>query len=205
MCMRVCTLDHPVVFDSATPWTAAHQAPLSMGFSGQGCWSGLPFSSPGDLPNPEIEPGSLLSPALAAGILTTTATWEAHKYTNATRPPGLFLKQLRSHIPPYRSHAQYRSSGPNSGFCTRNLLPLLTPRIEHSPSLSSWNLAEPEAPQKAVLFALPAGWVSPAAAWLRLLRGIRVGAGGLLGFCSSTSGRPSQDKVGGLVNLRRDV
>ena len=43
----------------ATPWTVAHQAPLSMGFSRQEYWSGLPFPSPGDLPNPGIEPGSL--------------------------------------------------------------------------------------------------------------------------------------------------
>ena len=42
----------------ATPWTVAHQAPLSMGFSRQEYWSGLPFSSPGDLPNPGIELGS---------------------------------------------------------------------------------------------------------------------------------------------------
>ena len=42
----------------ATPWTVAHQAPLSMGFSRQEYWSGLPFPSPGDLPNPGIEPRS---------------------------------------------------------------------------------------------------------------------------------------------------
>ena len=42
----------------ATPWTVAYQAPLSMGFSKQQYWSGLPFPSPGDLPNPGIEPGS---------------------------------------------------------------------------------------------------------------------------------------------------
>ena len=41
-----------------TPWTVAHQAPLSMGFSRQEYWSRLPFPSPGDLPNPGIEPGS---------------------------------------------------------------------------------------------------------------------------------------------------
>ena len=41
----------------ATPWTAAYQVPLSMGFSRQEYWSGLPFTSPGDLPNPGIEPG----------------------------------------------------------------------------------------------------------------------------------------------------
>ena len=43
----------------ATPWTAACQAPLSMGVSRQEYWSGLPFPSPRDLPDPEIEPGSL--------------------------------------------------------------------------------------------------------------------------------------------------
>ena len=43
----------------ATPWTVAHQAPLSMGFSRQEYWSGLPFPSPGDLPNLGIEPRSL--------------------------------------------------------------------------------------------------------------------------------------------------
>ena len=42
----------------ATPWTVAYQAPLSMGFSRQEYWSGLPFPSPGDLPDPEIEPRS---------------------------------------------------------------------------------------------------------------------------------------------------
>ena len=47
----------------ATPWTVAHQAPPSMGFSRQEHWSGLPFPSPGDLPNPRVEPRS---PALQA-------------------------------------------------------------------------------------------------------------------------------------------
>ena len=46
-----------------TPWTIAYQAPLSMGFSRQECWSGLPFPSSGDLPKPGIEPKS---PALQA-------------------------------------------------------------------------------------------------------------------------------------------
>ena len=41
-----------------TPWTVAHQAPPSMGFSRQEYWSGLPFPSPGDLPDPGIEPRS---------------------------------------------------------------------------------------------------------------------------------------------------
>ena len=41
-----------------TPWAVAHQAPLSMGLSRQEYWSGLPFSSPGDLPDPGVEPRS---------------------------------------------------------------------------------------------------------------------------------------------------
>ena len=46
-------------------WTVAHQAPLSLGFSRQEHWSGLPFPTPEDLPDPRIEPESLMSPALA--------------------------------------------------------------------------------------------------------------------------------------------
>ena len=52
----------------ATPWTVAHQAPLSMAFPRQEYWSGLPFPPPGDLPDPGIEPAS---PALAGRFFTT--------------------------------------------------------------------------------------------------------------------------------------
>ena len=51
-----------------TLWSIAHEAPLSMGFPRQEFWSGLPFPSPGDLPNPGVEP---VSPALAGGFFTT--------------------------------------------------------------------------------------------------------------------------------------
>ena len=51
-----------------TPWTVAHQAPLSMGFPRQKYWSELPFPSPGDLPDPGIES---MSPALAGDFFTT--------------------------------------------------------------------------------------------------------------------------------------
>ena len=53
-----------------TPWTVARQAPLSMGFPRQECWSGLPFPSPGDLPDPGMEPASPVAPALAGGFFT---------------------------------------------------------------------------------------------------------------------------------------
>ena len=62
---------------SATLQTIAHQAILSMGFSKQEYWSGLPCPPPGDLPNPGIEPTSLMFPALAGRFFTTDATWEA--------------------------------------------------------------------------------------------------------------------------------
>ena len=60
-----------------TPLTSAPQAPLSLGFFRQEHWSGLPWSPPGDLPDPGIELESLLSSALAGRFLTTSATWEA--------------------------------------------------------------------------------------------------------------------------------
>ena len=55
------------------PWTVAHHAPLFMESSRQEYWSGLPLSIPGDLPNPGIEPASLVSPTLAGRFFTTTA------------------------------------------------------------------------------------------------------------------------------------
>ena len=59
-----------------TLWTAACQASLSVGFSRQENWNGLPWPSPGDFPDPEMEPESM-SPALAGGFFATSATWEA--------------------------------------------------------------------------------------------------------------------------------
>ena len=63
---KVKLLSHVWLF--ATPWTVAHQAPLSMGFSRQEYWSELPFPSLGDLPDPGIKPRS---PALQADALTS--------------------------------------------------------------------------------------------------------------------------------------
>ena len=66
--------------DSVTPWTVAHQAPLSIGFPGQEYWSGVPFPSPGDLPDPGIK---LRSPVLQADSLPS-------------EPPGKLPKSLLS-------------------------------------------------------------------------------------------------------------
>ena len=65
------SVSRSVVSDSATECTVACQAPLSMGFSRQEYWSGLPFPSPGDLPEPGIKPTSPVSPALAVRFFTT--------------------------------------------------------------------------------------------------------------------------------------
>ena len=63
----------------ATPWTVAYQAPLSMGFSRQKYWSGLPFPSPGDLPHPGIKPGSS---TLQAHSLPTEPSGKSKTSTN---------------------------------------------------------------------------------------------------------------------------
>ena len=65
MCVHAQSLSCVQLF--ATPWTAACQAPLSMGFPTQEYWSGLPFPSLGDLPNPGTEPAS---PVLSGGFFT---------------------------------------------------------------------------------------------------------------------------------------
>ena len=73
------TLFNPTVFSalqSFQPRTVACQASLSVEFSRQEYWSGLPCPTPGNLPDPRIEPRSFKSPALAGVFCTTTATWE---------------------------------------------------------------------------------------------------------------------------------
>ena len=75
----------------ATPWTIACQAPLSMGFSRKEHRNSLPFTTPEDLPNPAIKPTFLTSPALAGGLFTTSATWEA-QITGCRTLKGSFKK-----------------------------------------------------------------------------------------------------------------
>ena len=70
--------------------SVACQAPLSMGFSRQEYWSGLPFPSPVDLPNPGIEATSLMSPALAGRFFTTGTTWESPKWQHIKKQRHYF-------------------------------------------------------------------------------------------------------------------
>ena len=75
----------------AIPWAVAYQAPQSMGFSRQEYWSGLPFPSPGDLPNPGVEPGS---PALQADALPSQPPgkpiWTKTNFSSPPSPQGYF-------------------------------------------------------------------------------------------------------------------
>ena len=75
VCVCVCVVSRTWLF--VAPWTIAPQAPLPMGSSRQEFGSGVPFPTPGDFPNPGMEPKSFVSPALTGRFFTTSATWEA--------------------------------------------------------------------------------------------------------------------------------
>ena len=92
--VKVKSLSHVQLF--ATPWTVAYQAPPSMGFSRQECWSGLPFLSPGDLPDPGIKPRS---PTLQADALPSEPPG---------KPPVNFVVEANRKP---TSHAKQRASG----------------------------------------------------------------------------------------------
>ena len=80
LCMCVCVLTHVQLF--AALWTVTRQALLTIKFSRDKYWSGFPFPSPVDLPNPGIKPTSLMFPALTGRFFTTSPTWEAQIMDN---------------------------------------------------------------------------------------------------------------------------
>ena len=92
--VKVKSLSHVRLF--ATPWVVTYQAPWSMGFSRQEYWSGLPFPSPGDLPNPGIEPGS---PALQTDALPSKPLGKPHFYfkqkLNLSQFKGLWVHSVQ--------------------------------------------------------------------------------------------------------------
>ena len=105
VCTRVCTWSLICICLFATTWTVARQAPLSMGFSSQEYWRGLPFPPPGDLPDPGIKPASPVSPALAGRFFTTQPPVPADPGTNQgwKSPPRLsqecqFIRHVNSFI-----------------------------------------------------------------------------------------------------------
>ena len=82
------------------PWTIAHQFPLSLGFSRQEYWRGLPFPPPRGLPDPGIKRLSPVSPALAGGFFTICATWEALNAVYLTLDRSFHLLTVLSlHLP----------------------------------------------------------------------------------------------------------
>ena len=90
----------------AALWTVARQVPLSMRFSRQEYWSGLPYPPPGNLPNPGIEPESLRSPALAGSFFTTSATGEAPSLITALpNDPSLTWSHIQRPCFQIRSHS----------------------------------------------------------------------------------------------------
>ena len=91
---------------SGTLWTVAHQTLLSMRLSRQEYWNGLPFLSPGDHPDPGIEPASFTSPALAGSFFTTRATWEAPLVYYSTRVNTICQKYIYMYIYTY-THTLY--------------------------------------------------------------------------------------------------
>ena len=76
-----------------TPRTVTHQAPLSMGFSRQEYWSEMPYHPPGDLPNPGIEPTSLMSPALAGGLFTAEDSTLMSESEEELKNPSVKVKE----------------------------------------------------------------------------------------------------------------
>jgi len=108
----------------ATPWTIAYQAPPSMGFSRQECWSGLPFYSPGDLPDPGIEPRS---PALRAdalpseppGKLENVVQFSSVQFSRSVVFYSLWLHESQHARPPCPSPTPrvHSDSRPSSQWC----------------------------------------------------------------------------------------
>ena len=118
--------------NSVTPWTVAHQAPLSIGFSRQKYWSRLPFPPPGDLPDPGIKPASLVSPALAGRFFTTEPPGnplgpsESESESRSVMSDSLQLHELYS---PWTSPSQ------NTGVGSLSLLQWIIPTQGSNPGL----------------------------------------------------------------------
>ena len=98
----------------ATPWTIAHQAPLSMGFPRQEYWSGLPFSLPRALPDPGIEAET---PALAGGFFTTAPPGKPSVFSSVQFSHSVLSDSLRPHG---LQHARLPSPSPTPGACSNS-------------------------------------------------------------------------------------
>ena len=124
-------LSHLVMSDCfAALQTVAHQAPLSMEFSRQEYWSGLPFRSPRDLPHPGIKPTSLASPALAGRFVTISATWEAWRkcqdlWKSGGKTLGVCRRDMAANVGLQRSPVSCVSARPMHGLGFKGCVELL--------------------------------------------------------------------------------
>ena len=149
-----------------TPRAIACQAPLSMGFSRQEYWSGLPCPPSGDLPNPRIKPASLISPALIGRLFTTHASWEVLHW-NHFKALKLFDYPRVPLLTPWRPcregpwlpgpRAQQDTSNLQAmgtiSFCSPRLLPNTNLRLSFLWSILTWSLSH----IGAALFSLTVG------------------------------------------------
>ena len=102
ICMHVCVLSRfSCVLTLCEPMDCSPPGCPVMGFARQGYWSGLPFPPPRDLPSPGIELASFMSPPLAGGFFTTSATWEAYVYVYVC------INEWARHIPHSYIFTQY--------------------------------------------------------------------------------------------------
>ena len=118
VCMCACS----VISDSVTPWTVACQTPLSMEFSRQEYWSGLPFPSPGDLPTPGVEP---VSPALAGGFFTAELPGKPQREAQTLRllpSPGAQAIFSQAHVDRTNSQRQGYSTSKGAVVTQKSLL-----------------------------------------------------------------------------------
>ena len=120
--VKVRSLSHVRLFATQTPWTVAHQAPLSMGFSRQEYWSGLPFPSPRDHPDLGIE---FKSPTLQADALTSEPPG---------KPPVIYLG------PNYGGGNEVLQMGPCRPCYSRCPQPCSRPPPTHASAGDSWTL-----------------------------------------------------------------
>jgi len=120
---HMCSVTQPcLILCNPKDLFGAYQAPLSMGFFRQEFWNGLPCPLPGDLPDPGIEPASLMSPVLPGGIFTISTTWDiSHVYLeHCDWCCSLRIKDVKSRDSsfPYRAGPDGQSSPtPMSSAC----------------------------------------------------------------------------------------
>ena len=124
VCAQLClTLCNPM--DCGLP------GPVSLEFSSQECWSGLPFPPSRDLPNPGIRPKSLVSPALASGFFTTVPPGKPFRVETESESHSVMSNSLRPHGP----YGPWNSPGLNTGVDRHSLLQGIFPTQKLKPGL----------------------------------------------------------------------